>query len=221
LSVGVVASGCFGAVPLVVQAEALRVWAVSSGEVVAAVSAESSSETADSGLSVASGGLVAVAAIATKKRSATGAVALNFDGRAAWNTSVGGVDWAELSVLSTAELSLGVVASVSLGTVPLSSAAELAVVGAEVSGRVEAARTTEIPSHCTQDLVVVADSVVGVVAGAIADGVGDGGADVVIDALEACSVHASAFTADVDSFSSAFVVVVANLGEGDREADRE
>jgi len=207
LGVGVVAATSLSAEPLRRQAECLRVWAVASGEVVAAITAESSSVATNGSLSVASSVLVAVAAVAAQQGSTSSAVALDLE----WRAASGGIDWAELSVLRAASLSLGVVATVSFGAVPLSSSADLAVVGAELSSWVVAARSTEVPAHVAEVFVVVTDLVVGAVAGSIAESVGDSWADVIVDADESGAIDTTTFAAEVDSLAGAFSIAIAGL----------
>jgi len=114
-------------------------------------------------------------------------------------------------------LVLWVVASVSLGAVPLTSAAELLVVGAELSGWVVASLAAEVPSEWADELALEARLDLRVVAGSVAESVGGRWADVVVEAHEAGSIDASSFTAEVHSLSLAVGVRVAGLAHHRRD----
>lgn len=188
-----------------------------SGEVVASIATNSHSVFADCHSSVASSNLVTVAALSAQQRSAGGATILNFN----WRAAVSGIDCADLSILRAASLVLGAVASVGFSTEVLSSRAQLDVVGTELSLRIVAALPAEVPADGAQDRVFVADLGSAAVAGTIAESVVVGRADVVIDAGEAGSIDALAFTAEIDSFSCTVRVVVASLGKDERNAHRD
>jgi len=162
--------------------------------------------------------LIAIALLATQERSSRAAVALDFDCRATGSNSrvsSGSSFWADLSVLRAAGLVPGVVALIRFGAIPLTSTAELLVVGAKLGGWVVAAVATEVPANGAQSLVVEAGSHLRVVTCLIAKSIVVRDAGVIANAGEASSVNAPSFATQIYAWSLALCISGTGGGPGD------